>query len=128
MPELVVDASTMVHLLVGTPPAAGIERRLRGHQLVAPAHFDAEVLSALGRLERAGDISARQVSRRLERLESAPISRKPVAPLLRGAWRRRHNLRLVDALYVELSAQLGDAPLITTDGGLARTYPAAELM
>ncbi len=42
-----------------------------------------------------------------------------------GAWNRRGNLRLVDALYVELAEQL-DAPIITTDGRLTATVPRAE--
>ena len=45
--------------------------------------------------------------------------------LLTGAWNRRGNLRLVDALYVELAEQL-DAPIITTDERLAATVPQAE--
>lgn len=51
-----------------------------------------------------------------------------MAALLSGAWRRRHDLRLVDALYVELSDQLGDVPLITTDRRLAAAVPTAELI
>lgn len=47
--------------------------------------------------------------------------------LLDGAWRRRHNLRLVDALYVELATQM-DAPVITTDAGLAAASSSAELV
>jgi len=42
-----------------------------------------------------------------------------------GAWLRRENIRLADALYVELAEQL-DVPLITTDLRLARATPLAE--
>ena len=125
--RLIVDASAMVDLLVGSPQAASIGARLRGHDLHAPAHFDAEVFSALGRLERAGSLTARQVKARIERLEEAPISRHLLAPLLSGAWKRRHNLRLVDALYVELASQLGST-IITTDAGLATASSATELI
>jgi predicted nucleic acid-binding protein len=38
--------------------------------------------------------------------------------LVEGAWSRRQNLRLVDALYVELALRL-EAPLVTTGGRLA---------
>ena len=100
---------------------------MRGHELHVPAHFDAEVFSALGRLERAGDLTARQVKVRIDRLDAAPMRRHLLAPLLRGSWRRRHYLRLVDALYVELAYQL-DSPIITTDAGLAAASPAAELI
>jgi len=125
--RLIVDASAMVDLLVGSPQGASIGARLRGHDLHAPAHFDAEVFSALGRLERAGSLTARQVKTRIERLDDAPISRHLLAPLLSGAWKRRHNLRLIDALNVELADQL-NATIITTDAGLAAASPAAELI
>jgi len=124
---LIVDASAMVDLLVGAPLAAPIEARLRGHVLHAPAHFDAEVLSALGRLQRSGEMTVRQVTTRIHRVASAPIERHLLNPLLEGAWKRRHNLRLVDGLYVELADQL-DATIVTTDSGLASVSRAAELI
>ena len=128
MPEpLIVDASAVVDLLAGTELGPTVGERLRGHDLHAPAHFDAEVLSALGRLERAGRLSPAQVTRRLRHLASAPIERHLLPGLLGGAWRRRRNMRLVDALYVELSGML-EAPLVTTDSGLAQAHPAAELV
>lgn len=117
----------MVDLLVGSALAAPIESRLRGHELHAPAHFDAEVLSALGRLQRNGDMTVRQVSTRIQRVAAAPVERHLVNLLLEGAWKRRHNLRLVDALYVELAERL-DATIVTTDAGLASASAAAELI
>lgn len=117
----------MVDLLVGTPLASPIEARLRGCSLHTPAHFDAEVLSALGRLQRSGQMSVRQAPSRISRVASAPIERHLLTPLLEGAWRRRDNLRMVDALYVELAENLG-ATIVTTDAGLASASPAAELV
>ena len=124
---VIVDASAMVDLLVGSPLAEPIETRLRGHELHAPAHFDAEVLSALGRLQRNGDMTARQVTARVQRVANAPIERHLLNPLLEGTWKRRHNLPLVDGLYVELAHHL-DATIVTTDSGLASATPAAELI
>jgi predicted nucleic acid-binding protein len=123
---VIVDASAMVDLLVGSTLAPSIENRLRGHELHVPAHFDAEVLSALGRLQRAGEMTVRQVTTRLQRVAAAPLERHLLAPLLAGAWKLRHNLRLVDALYVELANRL-DASIVTTDAGLA-AVPAADLI
>jgi predicted nucleic acid-binding protein len=121
----VIDASSMVDLLVGSSSAGAIRSRLRDHELHAPAHFDAEVLSALGRLHRGGHLTARQVAERLRRLSEAPVERHLVVPLLAGAWKLRHNLRLVDAVYVELANRLG-LPIVTTDAGLAAASPVAE--
>lgn len=127
MADLVVDASAMVDALAGTALGPVVIARLRDHTLHAPAHFDAEVLSALGRLQRAGSLSVRQVNTRVARLQSAPVQRHLLAPLLDGAWRRRHNLRLVDALYAQLADDLGVA-LVTTDAGLATATANAELV
>jgi predicted nucleic acid-binding protein len=128
MPErLVVDASALVDLAAGAGRSPAIIDRLRGAGLHAPAHLDAEVLSALGRLQRAGHLSPRQVATRLAWLAAAPIERHPLAPLLAGAWRRRHRLRLADALYAELAEGLG-ATMVTTDAHLAAAVPGAEVM
>jgi len=125
--RLIVDASVIVDLLLGTGRSAPIRDRLRGHDLHAPAHLDAEVLSALGRLERSGSLAAAAAEARLTRLAAAPLERHPLAPLLGGAWRRRPTLRLVDALYIELADRLR-SPIVTTDAGLAAATDLAEYL
>jgi predicted nucleic acid-binding protein len=125
--RLVVDASAMVDVLVGSPVAAEVIEALRGAELHTPAHFDAEILSALGRLQRSGHLSPRQVTARLARLAEAPIQRHPLTSLLAGAWSRRKNVRLVDALYVELGSQLG-SPVASTDRGLSRASSLVTLI
>ena len=96
-------------------------------ELAFPAHFDAEVLAALGRLHRAGDIDAGSVARGLEALAQAPFTRHPLSPLLAAAWSRRGETRLVDALYVALAVELL-AQIVTLDRGLAVAAPRAELL
>jgi predicted nucleic acid-binding protein len=126
MAEVVVDASAMVDLLLDNELGGAVRQRLAGHALHAPAHLDAEVLSALGRLHRAGDLEAEDVEARLRNLVAAPIQRHNVNDLLIGAWSRRHQLRLVDALYVQL-AVLRDLPLVTTDRRL-RAVPSVDVV
>lgn len=123
--ELVLDASAMVDLLLGADSAAPIRVRLLSGRLHAPAHFDAEVLSALGRLNRAGHLPAAVVSSMLPRIENARIRRHPVSQLLGGAWDRRDEVSLADALYVELAERLG-ASIISTDDRLVAAAPRAE--
>jgi predicted nucleic acid-binding protein len=125
---LVIDASALVEALLGSDLGAEVRERLRGHQLSAPAHLDAEVLSALGRLHRAGEIDGATVNAALAELAAAPIERHPLAGLLAGAWARRDNQRLVDALYGELAAALDANALLTTDSRLARAEPRALLV
>lgn len=125
--RVIVDASAMVDLLIGTPSAGLVATRLAGVSLHAPAHFDAEVLSALGRLHRSDALAARSVTARLTRLADAPIERHPLGPLVLEAWKRRANLRLVDALYIALAEAI-DAPVLTTDAALASASSRAELL
>jgi predicted nucleic acid-binding protein len=101
---------------------------MRGHALHAPAHLDAGVLSALGRLQRAGQLAEPVTANLLDALAAAPIERHPLPNLLAGAWARRDDHRLVDALYVELAATLGRLPLLTSDARLARNCALAELI
>ncbi len=125
---LVVDASAVVEALLGTDLGVKVRERIRGQELHAPAHLDAEVLSALGRLHRAGEIDTHGVGTALDALAAAPIQRHPLSPLLSGAWQRRQNQRLVDALYTELATSLDEIPLLTTDARLARADDRAELI
>jgi predicted nucleic acid-binding protein len=101
---------------------------MRGLELHAPAHLDAEVLSALGRLHRVGDVADPVAQAGLSELAAAPIRRHPVADLLPGAWRVRDRFRLVDAVYVELARSLAPTPLLTTDARLAKECELAELV
>jgi predicted nucleic acid-binding protein len=122
---IVLDASAAVEALIGSGVGRAVRARMRGCDLHAPAHLDAEVLSALGRLHRAGALDQQVIMRSLTELEAAPIARHPLAGLLAGAWAARESFRLVDGLYVELSRSL-QTPLVTTDARLARAYGQAE--
>ena len=63
---------------------------------------------------------------RVSNLVATPLRREPVDELVVGAWARRHQIRLVDALYVELAATMA-APLLTTDRRL-RGAPFVEVV
>jgi len=125
--RLVIDASAMVDYLVDSPLAAGVAARIAGSDVAVPAHFDAEVLSALGRLQRGGELNETEVETRVAITAQAPFRRHLLPPLLEGAWARHHNVRLVDALYIELRSQL-DATIITTDSGMSAASANAELI
>jgi predicted nucleic acid-binding protein len=122
---VVIDASVLVDLLAGTDYAVPAKTRLAGTVLHAPAHLDAEVLSALGRLQRAGESTMADVDAALSALTTIPVTRHPIAELAAGAWARRADLRLTDALYIELAARLR-VQVLTTDHRLARASSLAE--
>ena len=119
MSVVVVDASAMTELLRRTPAGRQVGQGLRANAAAAPAHFDAEVFSALGRLTRDGPMSEALVAPALVELARAPIQRLPVAPLLVEAWTLRENVSQRDALYMALARRL-DASLLTADARLAR--------
>lgn len=125
-PDLVLDASAMVDLLVAGRTAAAIGRRLSTSTIHVPAHFDAEVLSALGRLCRAGELSVDEVCALVAAVGRAPFTRHLLPDLMGGAWARGETLRVADAFYVELAERL-DVPLLTTDARLAKAHARAEL-
>lgn len=115
----------MVDYLVDSPLATRVADRITGNEISVPAHFDAEVLSALGRLQRGGELSEAQVEARVALTAQAPFHRHLLAPLLEGAWARHHNVRLVDALYIELATQR-EVTIITTDSRMSAASTIAE--
>lgn len=122
---VVIDASVLVDLLAGSDYAAPAKKRLASTVLHAPAHMDTEVLSALGRIQRAGELTTADVDAAVSALTAIPVTRHPVSELAAGAWARRADLRLTDALYVELAARIR-VPVLTTDHRLARASSLAE--
>lgn len=122
MSVVVVDAAVVVDLICDFPAAEPFHGLLQTASAVAaPAHLDAEVLSALGRLKRA-----RQLTREGERVEALAkfaARRWPLRPLLGAAWALMDRIAVRDALYVALAVSL-EATLITTDRRLRRAAAA----
>jgi predicted nucleic acid-binding protein len=114
----VVDASVVVDLLVEHPRTGAVRSALEGVEAVAPELLDAEVLHAVSRYVRRGEVSGERARRALALLLDAEIERFPIAPLVMDAWELRHNLSAYDALYVSLARALA-CPLITCDRALA---------
>lgn len=124
---LVLDASAMVDLLIEAPASDAIGTRLSGTSVHVPHHFDAEVLSAIAQLVRAGLVTDDRATEHLAQLGAAPYQRHDVSPLVMGAWRRRGHMRVADALYVELGMRIGVA-VVTTDAGMAAAASNVELI
>lgn len=114
----VVDASVVVDLLVAHPRAATVREALAGIDGVAPALLDAEVLNAIARYVRRGEMGEQRARQALELLADADIERFPIEPLLLDAWALRHNVGSYDAFYVALARSL-HCGLVTCDRKLA---------
>lgn len=129
---LLLDASAVVDLLLrsdrGEQVRAGLARR-DGEEWFTVAHLDAEVLSALARLHRAGELDAEEITTLVHRLATLAARRLPITGrLLLTAWSLRDNIAARDGLYVAAARALA-AGLVTTDDRLARAVPeiVAEL-
>ncbi len=117
---LVLDASALVDLLVGSARGEEVHRRLRAAEtLAAPELVTVETASALHRLARAGVLTEADADRGLSALAGLPIRAVPHAAVLEAAWALRHAVRIADAFYLAVAKGL-DAPLLTTDARLSR--------
>ncbi|MGL5856820.1 MAG: type II toxin-antitoxin system VapC family toxin [Angustibacter sp.] len=122
MSRTVVDASVLA-AFYGSDDTGRLTvrgRLGRGDALFAPAHLDAEVVSALRGMARSRPALARAVPGALAHLAALPLRRMPLAPLLARMWHLRQNVTPYDAAYVALAEQLG-GPLLTRDARLAST-------
>lgn len=123
---LVLDASAVVDLLIQTDRGLQLDYGLAqraDEEMLTVAHLDAEVLSALARGHRAGQLEAKEVTTALRDLGDMVLTRMPIGTdLLEVAWQLRHNVYAKDALYVALAQTMG-AELVTTDERLARAVP-----
>jgi predicted nucleic acid-binding protein len=117
---IVVDASALLEVLLRTPAARAVERRLfeAGESLHAPHLIDLEAAQVLRRYAAAGQITAERGRAALDDLAALGVRRYPHDWLLIRVWQLRDNLTAYDAVYVALSEAL-DAPLLTRDRRLA---------
>jgi predicted nucleic acid-binding protein len=116
--NVVVDASVVVDLLVEHPRSSAVRAALEGVDWIAPTLLDAEVLHAITRYVRRGEMSDERARLALELFTGAQIERFPIAPLVIDAWELRNNLSTYDAFYVALARAVA-CPLITCDRALA---------
>jgi len=116
----IIDASVLAAFYAADDPrrVEVVTRLAAGDALFAPAHLDAEVVSALRGMARDNPALDRTVPGALTHLASFPIRRMPLHPLLERMWALRHNVTAYDAAYIALAERL-DSPLITCDAKLA---------
>lgn len=124
---IVLDASALVDVVIGAPSAPWVLDRIEGQDVVAPAHQPAEVLSALARLQRSGELTAAEAAGALEDAMALGMTFEPLdRRLVSRAFGLRSSLRVLDALYVAV-AERHDAVLVTTDRRLARADPPCRV-
>jgi len=114
----VIDASALVETLLQTRRAAAAGDALRDLDLYAPAHLDAEILSVVFGLIRAGKLDERRARLAIRRLRQLDLERVPIDALALDSLALRHNLSAYDALYVALARRLR-CSLVTADRRIA---------
>jgi len=126
---LVIDASVVLALLTGHPASQKIAHTLRADpDVVAPAHLDVEVCSALRGRMLGGHLTMDELRTAVHSLAALPVRRVPLddVALLHEALPWFHNLSAYDALYLA-PATLTGAVLVTGDAGLAAVAGRAKV-
>jgi predicted nucleic acid-binding protein len=117
---IVIDASALVDVLLRTPPAGAVATAIHDRGAVhAPHLVDTEVLHVLRRWVARGWLPEPRAAVALGDLADLRVVHHAHAPLRERVWALRERMSAYDATYVALAEAL-DAPLVTTDGRLAR--------
>ncbi len=118
---IVLDASALIELLLGTPAGQRLADRLADASLTlhVPHLADVEIVQALRRYARHGEISAAEAEQAIDTLRSLDLERHAHEPLIDRVWDLRDNVSAYDAVYLALTEAL-DAILLTSDKALAR--------
>lgn len=116
---IVLDASAVVELLLGTPAGRRVARRVADEEesLHAPHLLDLEVAQVLRRYVAASVLTAKEAEHALDELTSLDLARYPHDVLLARVWQLRRNATAYDAAYLALAEALS-APLLTCDAKL----------
>jgi len=119
---IVLDASALLEVLLGTPAAGQVSRRIfaRRETLHAPHLLDLEVAQVLRRYCAHGELSEGRAREAVLDLLDFPLTRYPHDLFLGRIWELRANLTAYDAAYVALAEALR-APLVTRDSRIAKS-------
>jgi predicted nucleic acid-binding protein len=118
---IVLDASALVELLLGTARGRSVARHIADPALAlhVPHLADVEIAQALRRYVRDGQIDAVTAEAALSDLQALDLVRHEHDTLVWRMWALRANLTAYDAVYVALAEALGVA-LLTCDAKLGR--------
>ena len=124
---IVLDASALVELLLGTPLGRAVATRIADPALAlhVPHLADVEVAQVLRRFVASGELEPERGAAALEDLVELDLERHSHEPLLPRLWALRATLTAYDAVYVALAEAL-DARVLTCDARLSRAPGLAD--
>jgi len=118
---IVVDASAAVEMLLVTPAGEQcLDRAATTGPAVVPAHFDAEVYTALRRTYLRRSLDRGSLGRLVDQLSAFDAERIALGPLLPSVTQLVDVIGGHDVFYVLLSISRA-CPLLTCDLRLGRT-------
>jgi len=119
---IVIDSSALIEVLLRSPRAAVIEKRIFApyETLHAPHLLDLEVAQVLRRYCMSGEMTLRRGIEAITDLLNFPLTRYPHDIFLDRIWGLRNSLTSYDAAFVALAESL-PATLLTCDAKLAAT-------
>lgn len=128
--KIVVDTNVVAYLLLGTEAFVD-EARLAlrtAANLLAPAHWEAELTNVLWMAVRSGIVSSQEGPARLSLARRLGIETVATATLCQGALLRSvaSGIAVYDTLFVELAARTG-CPLVTFDKAVLKAFPEIAL-
>lgn len=123
---IILDASALIELLVGTAAGRRIAGRLADPAVTlhVPQLADIEVLHVLRRYVSLHELTQADAEAAIADLHALDIERHDHQPLLGRIWQLRNNFSAYDATYVALAEAL-DGVVLTCDRKLAAA-PAAR--
>lgn len=122
----VIDASAVIHVLVGDNPSSDLLMKF-ADDLEAPHLLDVEVTSALRGMVLGRKISEESALLALRDFSALNISRFNVEPLLDRVWALKNQFTAYDATYLALSERI-ERPLVTCDVKLDTSGHNAEVI
>lgn len=124
---LVVDASAVAEILLGTEAGGRAAALVDGHELLAPQHLTAEVASVIRGWSLGRQITDEMALRAFHEFEALGVEQMPMMSLLPAVYALRHNVSAYDAMYVVL-ARAAQCSLLTLDARFAASAPDCALL
>lgn len=117
---IVVDSSAVLEVLLRSPRAPEIEKRIfaANESLHAPHLLDLEVVQVLRRYSLAAEMPMARGQEAIIDLLNLPIARYPHDIFVDRIWELRNTMTAYDAAFVALAESL-PAPLLTCDAKLS---------